>query len=134
MNRLNIKDLALDDLVFANPEGKPIDPGVLSHSFARLVKRAGLENVRFHDLRHTFASLALRQGIHPKTVSEALGYAGVGFTMDIYSHIMQGMQAEAMIRLGDILPQGRLSRNSVANPSPPLDIMLRSDQILALGA
>jgi integrase len=118
------KELALDDLVFANVEGKPIDPGVLSHNFARLVKRAGLENVRFHDLRHTFASLALRQGIHPKTVSEALGHASVGFTMDTYSHIIQGMQAEAMVRLGDILPQGRLLRNSFANSSPPVDIML----------
>jgi len=118
------KELALDDLVFAGAEGKPIDPGVLSHSFARLVKRAGLENVRFHDLRHTFASLALKQGIHPKIVSEALGHASVGFTMDVYSHTIQGMQAEAMVRLGDILPQGRLLRNTVAKSSPLVDIMV----------
>jgi hypothetical protein len=129
-----LRQLALDDLVFANVEGRPIDPGVLSHSFARLVKRVGLENVRFHELRHTFASLALRQGIHPKIVSEALGHASVGFTMDTYSHIIQGMQAEAMVRLGDILPQGRLLRNSVAILSPPPDIMCGSAQILALGA
>lgn len=116
------KELALDDLVFAGAEGKPIDPGVLSHSFARLVERAGLENVRFHDLRHTFASLALKQGIHPKIVSEALGHASVGFTMDVYSHTIQGMQAEAMVRLGDILPQGRLLRNAVAKSSPLVDI------------
>jgi len=121
------KELTLDDLVFASAEGKPFDPGVLSHNFARLVKRAGLQNVRFHDLRHTFASLALRQGIHPKIVSEALGHASVGFTMDIYSHIIQGMQAEAMIRLGDILPRGRLLENSVAFSSPPFDIMCISN-------
>jgi integrase len=51
--------LNLDDLVFASVEGKPIDPGVLSHNFARIVKRAGFKNIRFHDLRHTFASLML---------------------------------------------------------------------------
>lgn len=117
------RELGLDDLVFASAEGKPVDPSVLSHNFARLVKRAGLRNVRFHDLRHTFASLALRQGIHPKIVSEALGHASVGFTMDVYSHIMQGMQTEAMARLGDILPRGRLCENSVAIPSPQLDII-----------
>ena len=120
-------ELTLDDLVFASPEGKPFDPSVLSHNFARLVKRAGLQNVRFHDLRHTFASLALRQGIHPKIVSEALGHASVGFTMDVYSHIIQGMQAEAMVRLGDILPRGRLLKNSVAFLSPQLDIMCASN-------
>ena len=81
-----------DDLVFANVEGKPIDPGVLSHNFARIVKRAGLENVRFHDLRHTFASLMLLRGAKPKVISEALGHSSVAFTMDVYSHIIEGMQ------------------------------------------
>ncbi|MFC1932683.1 tyrosine-type recombinase/integrase [Chloroflexota bacterium] len=66
------KELTLDDLVFANVEGKPIDPGVLTHNFARIAKRASLENVRFHDLRHTFASLMLLRGAKPKVISEAL--------------------------------------------------------------
>jgi len=57
--------LNLDDLVFASDEGKPIDPGVLSHNFARIVKRAGFKNIRFHDLRHTFASLMLLRGAKP---------------------------------------------------------------------
>ena len=81
-----------DDLVFANVEGKPIDPRVLSHNFARIVKRAGLEKVRFHDLRHTFASLMLLRGAKPKVISEALGHSSVAFTMDVYSHIIEGMQ------------------------------------------
>lgn len=123
-------NLSLDHLVFSNVEGEPIDPGVLSHSFNRIAKRAGLDNVRFHDLRHSFASLALKQGIHPKIISEALGHASVAFTMDCYSHIISGMQAEAMAKLGDILPPGRLSndsavrKNFVANSSPQLDIKL----------
>jgi integrase len=83
--------LHLDDLVFANVDGEPLDPGVLSHSFARIAKRANLDNIRFHDLRHTFASLMLLRGAKPKVISEALGHASVAFTMDVYSHIIEGM-------------------------------------------
>ena len=114
------KELTLDDLVFANVEGRPIDPGVLSHNFARIVKRAGLENVRFHDLRHTFASLALLRGAKPKVISEALGHSSVAFTMDTYSHIIEGMQEDAMALLDKVLPAG-VNKNSVANLSPTLD-------------
>ena len=95
-----------DDLVFSNAEGKPLDPGVLSHNFARIAKRAGLRNVRFHDLRHTFASLMLLRGAKPKVISEALGHASVAFTMDTYSHIIEGMQSEAMALLDEVLPPG----------------------------
>jgi len=82
----------LDDLVFASVEGKPIDPCVLTHAFTRTVMKAGLEGVRFHDLRHTFASLMLLRGAKPKVISEALGHSSVAFTMDTYSHIIEGMQ------------------------------------------
>jgi len=98
-----------DDLVFSNAEGKPLDPGVLSHNFARIEKRAGLRGVRFHDLRHTFASLMLLRGAKPKVISEALGHSSVAFTMDTYSHIMQGMQSEAMALLDEVLPPGENS-------------------------
>ncbi len=101
------KELTLDDLVFANVEGKPLDPGVLTHNFARIAKRAGLENVRFHDLRHTFASLMLLRGAKPKVISEALGHASVAFTMDTYSHIIEGMQSDAMALLDEVLPAGK---------------------------
>jgi integrase len=96
-----------DDLVFCNAQGKPIDPGVLSHNFARIAKRAGLENLRFHDLRHTFASLMLLRGAKPKVISEALGHSSVAFTMDVYSHIIEGMQSEAIALLNEIMPPGR---------------------------
>ena len=114
--------LSLDSLVFANIEGKPLDPGVLSHDFARIVKRAGLEHVRFHDLRHTFASLMLLRGAKPKVISEALGHASVAFTMDTYSHIIEGMQEDAMALLDEVLPAGinGVSRKYNANLTPTL--------------
>ncbi len=101
--------LKLDDLVFSGVEGNPIDPSVLSHSFAKTVKQASLENMRFHDLRHTFASLMLLSGANPKVVSEALGHASVAFTLDTYSHIIKGVQGEAMTLLDEVLPPGKTS-------------------------
>ena len=67
---------------------------------------AGLTGVRFHDLRHTFASLMLLRGAKPKVISEALGHSSVAFTMDTYSHIIEGMQEDAMALLDEVLPPG----------------------------
>lgn len=100
------KQLTLDDLVFTSVEGKPIDPSVLSHAFGRMARQAGLKGVRFHDLRHTFASLMLLRGAKPKVISEALGHNSVAFTMDCYSHIISGMQEDAMALLDEVLPVG----------------------------
>ncbi|GAI71620.1 unnamed protein product, partial [marine sediment metagenome] len=75
------KLLSEDDLVFGNVDGTPMDPGTLTHNFARIARRAGLSGTRFHDLRHTFASLMLLAGVHPKIVSEALGHSSVAFTL-----------------------------------------------------
>ncbi|MFC1988052.1 tyrosine recombinase XerC [Chloroflexota bacterium] len=101
------KELTLDDLVFTSVEGNPIDPCVLSHAFARMTRQANLNGVRFHDLRHTFASLMLLRGAKPKVISEALGHASVAFTMDTYSHIIEGMQEDAMALLDEVLPPGK---------------------------
>ncbi len=118
------KELILDDLVFASEEGKPIDPCVLGHAFKRIAKRIGLENVRFHDLRHTFASLMLLRGAKPKVISEALGHSSVAFTMDTYSHIIEGMQSDAMALLDEVLPAGRNSaRKNNANLTPTFTVM-----------
>lgn len=62
--------------------------------------------MRSHDLRHTFASLMLMRGALPKVISECLGHASVAFTMDVYSHIIEGMQEEAMVLLDGVLPEG----------------------------
>ena len=113
------KPLTLDDLVFVTAGGNPFDPSVLSHAFSKLAKQAGLGNVRFHDLRHTFASLMLMRGAKPKVISEALGHSSVAFTMDVYSHIIDGMQQDAMALLDEVIPAG-VARKNNANLTPIL--------------
>ena len=63
----------------------------------------GLQGARFHDLRHTFATLMLLAGVHPKIVSEMLGHSSVAFTLDVYSHVVGGWQKAAMKRLDEML-------------------------------
>jgi integrase len=115
------KQFGLDDLVFTSVEGKPVDPCVVSHTFARIAKQAGLGGIRFHDLRHTFASLMLLRGAKPKVISEALGHSSVAFTMDVYSHIIDGMQEDAMALLDGVLPVG-VSQKINATLTPIVNI------------
>ncbi len=97
------KPLSEDDLVFGNINGSPKDPGTLTHNFARIARKARLAGTRFHDLRHTFASLMLLAGVHPKMVSKMLGHSSVAFTLDTYSHVIGGLQGAAMRRLDEVL-------------------------------
>ena len=90
-------------LVFATPIGTPIDASNLRRAWLRVVHEAGLSGLRFHDLRHVHASLLLQQGTHPKVVSERLGHSGIGITMNLYSHVMPVLQAEAAARLDEAL-------------------------------
>ena len=69
----------------------------------RVLKRAGLPKVRFHDLRHTFATLALQNGVDIKTVSGMLGHYSAGFTLDTYAHVTTAAQKEAARALGKVL-------------------------------
>jgi integrase len=79
-------------LVFTTDTGGPINPSNLrQRSFAALLKRAGLRHMRFHDLRHTCATLLLSRGVHPKFVQELLGHATIAITLDTYSHVMPSM-------------------------------------------
>ncbi len=87
--------IARDDLVITLRDGRPWPPDSFSAEFARQLKLAGLPRIRFHDLRHSHASLLLRLGVHPKIVSERLGHTTVGFTLDTYSHLLPSMQAAA---------------------------------------
>ena len=84
-------------------EGKPIDPCVLTHAFAKIVARAGLKGVRFHDLRHAHATLMLQQGVSVKIISERLGHSGVAITLDTYSHVLPGMQEAAVKKFDEVM-------------------------------
>lgn len=85
------------NLVFANEIGKPMDAGNLLHrSLWPLLEKAGIPRLRFHDLRHTAATLLLGQGVHVKIVSEMLGHSTVGLTLDVYSHVLPDMQQQAV--------------------------------------
>lgn len=91
-------------LVFCQPNGKPLHPSTVTRwHFKRLLEKAGLPNVRFHDLRHTTATLLLKQGVHPKVVQERLGHANISITLDTYSHLVPGTQREAGAKLDAIL-------------------------------
>jgi integrase len=106
---------AYDDLgyIFATPLGAPIDASNLRRAWRRIVATAGIGHVRFHDLRHTHASLMLLQGTHLKIVSERLGHASIAITADTYSHVQPGLQAAAAARLDQLL---RVARSNMDEP------------------
>lgn len=84
------------DLVFCQPNGRPLHGhNVTQRDFRGIIRRVSLPRIRFHDLRHCCATLMLRQGVHPKVVGELLGHASVGVTLDVYSHVLPGMQEDA---------------------------------------
>ena len=83
------------DFVFTNEIGEPVHPSALSRLFVSSVRRAGLPTIRLHDLRHTYATVALGVGVHPKIVSERLGHATISVTLDLYSHVTPAIDAEA---------------------------------------
>lgn len=91
------------DLVFAELDGNPIHPDGLSKTFQRLQKQAGLPRIRFHDLRHTHATLALQAGVHPLVVSERLGHSTVAMTLDTYSHVLPEIQETAAQRIAELV-------------------------------
>jgi integrase len=93
-----------NDLVFPNEFGERLEATVMyQHRFLPLLKKAGLPLIRFHDLRHTQATLLLLQGVHPKVVSEMLGHSTINITLDIYSHVLPTMQRDATAALDKLL-------------------------------
>ena len=84
-------------------DGTPRDPDTVTHRFAGFAEAAGVSGVRFHDLRHAYATTLLKQNVNPKIVSEALGHASVAFTMDTYSHVLPSMQDQAAEAIGKAL-------------------------------
>ena len=92
-----------EDLVFCKADGSHLDPDVVSMVFERLVAKSGLPKIRFHDLRHTHATLGLAAGIHPKVMSERLGHSSITITLDLYSHTIPALGAEAADRIAAVV-------------------------------
>jgi integrase len=91
-------------LVFPTRVGTPVSRhNLVARSFKPLLKRAGLPDIRFHDLRHTCATLMLAVGTNPKVVQETLGHANVSVTLDIYSHLLPNMQDEVAEKINNLL-------------------------------
>jgi len=97
------KPLTDTDLVFSVAGVKPLRPNSVSRAWKNLAARAGVKVIRFHDARHTHASLMLKQGIHPKIVQERLGHASIQVTLDTYSHVAPGLQQAAALRFDEAL-------------------------------
>jgi len=92
-----------DDLVFGTLDGKPRIPDTITKVWERLAAHAGVKVIRFHDARHTHASLWLKLGIHPKIVQERLGHASIQMTLDTYSHVAPGLQEAAALRFDELV-------------------------------
>jgi integrase len=92
-----------DDFVFTNDDGSAIHRERVARAFTRALKRADVRPIRIHDLRHTFATLQLEQGVNVKKISEMLGHSNVGITLGIYSHVTKQMDREAVDRMEEML-------------------------------
>ena len=85
-----------DGRVFTGANGRPIDGDRLSRDFGRIVRASGLKRLTLHGLRHTFVALLIAGGVHPRTIADMVGHSSSAFTLDVYGHLMRGVQDEAV--------------------------------------
>lgn len=119
------------DLVFCKEDGTHLHPHTLSQTFGRLVAGTDLPGIRFHDLRHTHATIALRAGVPVKVIAERLGHENPAFTMKQYAHVIPGMQADAAELVAGLVdpslgPALATSRNRPTTRRAPPSIELES--------
>jgi integrase len=93
-------------LVFTRPDGAPIHPDLITDWFRRLARNAGLPPIRLHDVRHSYATAALAAGVPAKVVSERLGHANIAITLDVYSHVIPGMDEAAANAVASLILDG----------------------------
>lgn len=91
------------NIVFPSTIGTPLGPRNLYRQFINTTEKTGLPRIKFHDLRHTAATLMLKEGIHPKVVQERLGHSSITLTLDVYSHVIPSMQEEVAEKLDGLL-------------------------------
>ncbi len=108
LERLTLGMPPESELVFTQPTGEPVQPRWFTKAFERQAKKAGLPKIRLHDLRHTWATLALQAGLHPKVVSEILGHSSVSITLDVYSASIPTLSETAVAVVASLVaPSGR---------------------------
>lgn len=90
-------------LVFTRPDGGPLDGTVLTHQFHRLLDRAGIEQRRFHDLRHSCATLLLAQDVPARVVMDILGHSQIALTMNTYTQVLPELKTEAAKRMNSLV-------------------------------
>jgi integrase len=105
------RQLTDDSLIFSTWESKPLRPDTVTRAWQNIATRADVKVIWLHDARHTYASLMLKQGIHPKIVRERLGHATIAVTLDTYSHVAPGLQEAAAERFDELI---NFSRDSEA--------------------
>jgi integrase len=97
---------ANDRLVFCRWDGEPLVPGTISQAWRRLTRHLGFKNIRFHDLRHTHATMLMKNGTPPLVVMQRLGHANISITLGTYSHVTPGMQKQAAETFGKLFGNG----------------------------
>lgn len=102
-------DYADEDLVFCQADGRPYHPNHFSREFDRRLKRHGMPVIRLHDLRHSYATMALAAGVPAKVVADRLGHGSVMITLDLYSHVMPAVEAEHADLVGSLITSARVS-------------------------
>jgi integrase len=100
--RLGVR-LSDESFVCCHDDASMMQPTYLSHQWLKKIRKSGLPVRRLHDLRHTHATQLLASGIHPKIASERLGHSKVGITLDLYSHVLPGMQEDAAAKIDEAL-------------------------------
>jgi integrase len=103
--------LSADTFVVAQADGTPLQPDTLTQDWFRKLAGTSLPRIRFHDLRHAHATHMLANGVHPKVASERLGHSKIGITLDLYSHVLPGMEADAAERV-DVALQAAINRRT----------------------
>lgn len=103
-----------EDPVFTYDDGSLVRPDSLTRAFNQVAHKCGVEGLRFHDLRHCHATLMLKAGVHPKVVQERLGHSSIALTLDVYSHVMPGLQEKAALRFEEGLNDAAESKAAEA--------------------
>jgi site-specific recombinase XerD len=108
-------------LVFPNTIGTPLEPRTLIRDFHQLIRASRFPKIRFHDLRHSCATMLLVQGVPARVVMEILGHSGISLTLDTYSHVIPGLRREAAERMESLLAGAQSERTRPSGSSRELD-------------